>query len=154
MRKVSEKDYKKYIMWAKANTANKVYPCSIAEGFQSGDIYVNDGTDVEAVFFWHYCGFGYISGNPSGNPSDELMNDIYSEMISGHSGKRLVLITSDDVVALAEEALQNEGIQKIFGLVFKDNDAANTFWEQQGYSLRTNLNYRNKSLNKKIPAGE
>ena len=53
-----------------------------------------------------------------------------------------------------EEALKNEGIQKIFGLVFKDNEAANAFWEQQGYSLRTNLNYRNKSLNEAIPAGK
>ena len=50
--------------------------------------------------------------------------------------------------------LKKEGIQKIFGLVFKDNDAANDFWEQQGYSLRTNLNYRNKSLNEAIPKGE
>ena len=53
-----------------------------------------------------------------------------------------------------EEALQKEGIQKAFGLVFKDNESANAFWEQQGYSLRTNLNYRNKSLNDQIPAGE
>ena len=58
------------------------------------------------------------------------------------------------LVASAEEALKKEGIQKIFGLVFKDNDAANAFWENQGYSLRTNLNYRNKSLNADIPTGE
>jgi ribosomal protein S18 acetylase RimI-like enzyme len=58
------------------------------------------------------------------------------------------------LVSLTEEALQKEGIQKIFGLVFKDNGAANAFWEQQGYLLRTNLNYRNKSLNNQIPAGE
>ena len=45
-------------------------------------------------------------------------------------------------------------IQKVFGLVFTDNDAANAFWEKQGYSLRTNLNYRNKSLNDRIPTGE
>jgi len=31
MRRVSEKDYRKFIMWAKNNTANNVYPCSIAE---------------------------------------------------------------------------------------------------------------------------
>lgn len=47
--------------WDRDNTANNVYPCSIAEGIQSGDIYVNDDADVETVFFWHYCGFGYIS---------------------------------------------------------------------------------------------
>jgi len=50
--------------------------------------------------------------------------------------------------------LKKEGIQKIFGLVFKDNDVANAFWEDRGYSLRTNLNYRNKSLNADIPTGD
>ena len=94
MRKVSEKEYRKFIMWARDNTANSVYPCSIAEGIQSGDIYVNDDTDIETVFFWHYCGFGYISGKPS----DEFLNDIHFRMISNHIGRRLVLITSDDKV--------------------------------------------------------
>ena len=42
----------------------------------------------------------------------------------------------------------------MFGLVFADNEAGNMFWEKQGYSLRTNLNYRNKSLNEKIPTGK
>ena len=94
MRKVSENDYRKFITWAKDNTANNVYPCSIAEGIQSGDIYVNDDADADAVFFWHYCGFGYISGKPS----DKFLNDIYSVMRSDHNQRRLVLITSDDTV--------------------------------------------------------
>ena len=94
MRKVSEKNYRYYIPWAEENTANTVYPCSIAEGFQSGDIYVNDGENPESVFFWHHCGFGYISGKAS----DAFMNDIYSEMISMQRGRRLVLITADDDV--------------------------------------------------------
>lgn len=58
------------------------------------------------------------------------------------------------LVAKAEEALKKEGITKIFGLVFKDNDKANSFWEKMGYSLRTNLNYRNKSLDTDVPTGE
>ena len=45
------------------------------------------------------------------------------------------------------------GITKVFGLVFKDNDVANDFWEKQGYTLRANLNYRNKSLNENVPQG-
>ena len=56
--------------------------------------------------------------------------------------------------ASAEKAIKAEGINKIFGLVFKDNETANTFWEKQGYSLRTNLNYRNKSLNELVPQGK
>ena len=65
MRKVPANDYKLYVPWARQNTANNVYPCSIAEGLQPGDIYVNDGSQTDAAFFWHYCGFGYISGKPS-----------------------------------------------------------------------------------------
>ncbi len=37
------------------------------------------------------------------------------------------------LVSLAEEALQKEGIQKIFGLVFKDNETANAFCVQAIY---------------------
>ena len=94
MRKVPTSDYKLYIPWARENTANSIYPCSIAEGLQPGDIYVNDGQNIESVFFWHYCGFGYISGEPS----DRMLNDIYEKMTSSHSERRLVLITADDEV--------------------------------------------------------
>ena len=50
MNKISKNDYKNFISWAKENTANTVYPCSIAEGFQSGDIYVNDGKVCAVAF--------------------------------------------------------------------------------------------------------
>ena len=91
---------------------------------------------------------------------------IIGVILTGHDGRRAIIhhmcVHPDyrrmgiaaRLVALAEEALKKEGIQKVFGLVFKDNEAANAFWEQQGYSLRTNLNYRNKSLNEAVPTGE
>ena len=91
MRKAAKSDYKGYISWAERNTANRVYPLSIAEGFQAGDIYTNDGDTVESVFFWHYCGFGYISGKPSA----AFLSDIYRQMISEQRPRRLVLITDD-----------------------------------------------------------
>ena len=58
------------------------------------------------------------------------------------------------VLEVPDAGGQAEGIQKVFGLVFKDNETANDFWESQGYTVRTNLNYRNKSMNEKIPTGE
>ncbi len=94
MRKLKDTEYTDYIKWAKKNTANRVYPCSIAEGYQQGDIYVNDGATVETVFFWHYCGFGYITGEAS----DSFLKEIYSEMVSDSNGRRLVLITADDKI--------------------------------------------------------
>ncbi len=87
-------------------------------------------------------------------------------ILTGHDGRRAIIHhlcvhpsfrregIASQLVQKAEEALRKEGINKIFGLVFKDNDAANAFWENQGYTVRTNLNYRNKSLNENVPQGE
>ncbi|MCQ2241694.1 GNAT family N-acetyltransferase [Treponema sp.] len=87
-------------------------------------------------------------------------------ILSGHDGRRGIVhhLCVDPkvqrggigtmLVEAAEKSLKAEGIQKIFILVFNDNEKGNAFWEKQGYSLRTNLNYRNKSLNSEIPAGE
>ena len=108
----------------------------------------------------------YLKRNPS--TCFAALNDgkIVGVILTGHDGRRAIVhhmcVHKDyrrmgiaaHLVSLAEKALKEEGIQKVFGLVFKDNDNANEFWEKQGYSLRTNLNYRNKSLNDAIPAGE
>ena len=87
-------------------------------------------------------------------------------ILTGHDGRRAIIhhmcVHPDFrrrgiarmLVQKAEEALRREGISKAFGLVFRDNDEANAFWEAQGYTLRTNLNYRNKSLNSRVPQGE
>ena len=96
----------------------------------------------------------------------EDTRQIVGVILTGHDGRRAIvhhMCVHPDyrrqgiarrLVRQVEEALIQEGITKIFGLVFKDNDPANAFWEEQGYTLRTNLNYRNKSLNKDVPQGE
>ena len=87
-------------------------------------------------------------------------------ILTGHDGRRAIIHhmciqpeyrrhgIARMLLQKAEEALRAEGITKVFGLVFKDNEPANAFWENQGYTLRTNLNYRNKSLNPAVPRGE
>ncbi len=92
MRKAAKDEYWKYVPWARANTANRVYPCSIAEGFQSGDIYVNEGTDVETVLFRHDCGFAYISGRVSERILEEIMSDVCPM-----DRRRMLLITEDEL---------------------------------------------------------
>lgn len=108
----------------------------------------------------------FIKRNPStcfGAFSGEQLIGI---ILTGHDGRRAIihhLCVHPDfrrqgiagrLVECAEKAIKAEGINKMFGLVFKDNETANAFWEKQGYSLRTNLNYRNKSLNDQILPGE
>ena len=108
----------------------------------------------------------YLKRNPSTCFADFAGNKLIGVILSGHDGRRGIIHhlcvhpdcrrmgIAGSLVSAAEEALRKEGIQKIFGLVYKDNDEANSFWESQGYTLRTNLNYRNKSLNDNIPTGE
>ena len=91
---------------------------------------------------------------------------VIGAILTGHDGRRAIIHhmciqpeyrrhgIARMLLQKAEEALRAEGITKVFGLVFKDNEPANAFWENQGYTLRTNLNYRNKSLNAAIPAGD
>ncbi|MBQ6090893.1 MAG: GNAT family N-acetyltransferase [Lachnospiraceae bacterium] len=108
----------------------------------------------------------YLNRNPNTCFLAEQDGRVIGVILTGHDGRRAIIHhmcvhpdcrrqgIAGHLVSLAEEALQKEGIQKIFGLVFKDNEPANAFWESRGYSLRTNLNYRNKSLNSDIPTGE
>lgn len=108
----------------------------------------------------------YLKRNPNTCFAAVSDEKIIGVILTGHDGRRAIVHhlcvhpdfrrmgIAESLVSAAEKALKEEGIQKIFGLVFKDNDPANSFWKSQGYSLRTNLNYRNKSLNDEIPAGE
>ena len=109
---------------------------------------------------------GYLKRNPNTCFAAVKDGRIIGVILTGHDGRRGIvhhLCVHPDyrrmgiaghLLSLAEEALHKEGIHKVFGLVFKDNEPANAFWEKHGYSLRTNLYYRNKSLNDLIPAGE
>ena len=108
----------------------------------------------------------YLKRNPDTCFAAVTDDKIVGVILTGHDGRRGIIHhmcvhpdyrrrgIAGQLVSLAEDALKKEGIQKVFGLVFKDNNTANSFWEQQGYSVRTNLNYRNKSLNDDIPTGE
>ena len=111
----------------------------------------------------------YLRRNPSTcflACPEEDPQQVIGVILTGHDGRRAIihhlcvhpeyrrLGIAGMLLGKAEEALRAEGISKVFGLVFKDNEPANAFWENQGYMLRTNLNYRNKSLNRDVPQGE
>ena len=46
----------------------------------------------------------------------------------------------------AENGLKKEGIRKIFLVVFKENEIGNIFWENNGYKIREDLDYRDKII--------
>lgn len=108
----------------------------------------------------------YLKRNPNTCFAAVDQDRLIGVILSGHDGRRGIIHhlcihpdyrrmgIASHLVSSAEEALQKEDIQKIFCLVFTDNDQANAFWRSRGYTARSNLYYRNKSMNEKIPAGE
>ena len=107
----------------------------------------------------------YLKRNPNTCFAAVQGDRIIGVVLTGHDGRRGIIHhmcvhpdcrrmgIATQLISIAENALKKEGLQKIFGLVFRDNEPANLFWEKQGYTLRTNLNYRNKSLNALVPTG-
>jgi ribosomal protein S18 acetylase RimI-like enzyme len=50
------------------------------------------------------------------------------------------------LVDAALSALRAEGIHKVALVAFKYNEAGNAFWEKMGFTVREDLNYRNRAL--------
>ena len=79
-------------------------------------------------------------------------------IIAGHDGRRGYIYHTavhpgyrrqkigKQLVAYALEALKNEGIKKVAMLVFTKNDIGNSFWENEGFTVRNDLTYRNRAL--------
>lgn len=100
----------------------------------------------------------YLRRNPTTCFLAEENGSLTGTILAGHDGRRgyiyhLAVADShrrqgiaSQLVAHAIAALKAEGIRKAALVVFRDNDPGNRFWESQGFTLREDLNYRNKPL--------
>jgi ribosomal protein S18 acetylase RimI-like enzyme len=129
----------------------------------------------EAYDLWIICGNGlndkddspegigkYLKRNPSTSFVATCDGKVVGVILCGHDGRRGIIqhaCVSPDyrrlgignrLVELALEALKNEGINKVLLVAFKKNEGGNAFWEAQGFTLREDLNYRNKALTEMI----
>lgn len=125
----------------------------------------------EAYSLWILCGNGlndkddsregiekYLKRNPATSFVAVSENKVVGVILCGHDGRRGIIqhaCVSPDfrrlgigskLVSLAMEALKAEGINKVLLVAFKKNAAGNAFWEEEGFTLRDDLNYRNKAL--------
>ena len=126
---------------------------------------------TQAYDLWIKCGNGlnnkddskegiekYLKRNPSTSFVAVCDEKVVGVILCGHDGRRGIIqhaCVSPDyrrsgigkkLVDLALEALKAEGINKVLLVAFKKNEGGNKFWESQGFTLREDLNYRNKAL--------
>ena len=89
----------------------------------------------------------YLLRNPNTCFVAEKDGVIIGVILSGHDGRRgliyhLAVKASErgqgvgtGLLEHAKEALQNEGIQKVYIMVFKNNETGNAFWEKRGFTI-------------------
>jgi ribosomal protein S18 acetylase RimI-like enzyme len=98
----------------------------------------------------------YLDRNPSTCFVAESGGAVAGVILSGHDGRRGFIYHTavapshrhrgigTALLTAAMGALKNEGIHKAALVVFADNPAGNSFWENRGFILRRDLLYRNK----------
>lgn len=94
--KLNSLQYSNLIDNANANDCGSVYPLSIAEGIQEGDIFTNSVLDYEKVLFLAHSGFAYLSGNID----EHFLEDIYEFMLdrAKSNTKRFLLMTRNKYI--------------------------------------------------------
>ena len=128
--------------------------------------------DYQAAYdLWIECGNGlndkddsregiykYLKRNPTTSYVAVCEGEVVGVILCGHDGRRGIIQHAcvspkhrregigGKLVELALAALKEEGINKVLLVAFKKNAGGNAFWESQGFTLREDLNYRNKAL--------
>jgi len=100
----------------------------------------------------------YLLRNPNTCFVAEMDNEIVGVILSGHDGRRGLIYHLAVKVSNREqgigsilldnalEALRNEGITKVYIVVFKNNNTGNSFWEKRGFTIPGNTLYRAKEI--------
>lgn len=100
----------------------------------------------------------YLTRNPDTCFVAENQGCIIGAILVGHDGRRGYISHTavypihqhqgigKQLVDAAMNALKKQGIHKVNLVVFARNEKGNAFWEKMGFTLRTDLIYRNRTL--------
>ncbi|MBE5802889.1 MAG: GNAT family N-acetyltransferase [Clostridiales bacterium] len=104
----------------------------------------------------------YLARNPSTSFVAVEKGRIVGCIMAGHDGRRGYIHHTavspehrrqgigHTLVDAALAALKAEGISKVALVAFSRNQEGNAFWEKEGFSLREDLAYRNRTLTEMI----
>lgn len=101
----------------------------------------------------------FIRRNPTTSVVAEAEGEIVGAILCGHDGRRgcfyHVCVREDyrqhgigkTMAVFAMKALQEEHINKVCLMAFKNNEVGNSFWKSVGWTFREDLNYYDFVLN-------
>ena len=100
----------------------------------------------------------YLLRNPNTCFVAEKNDEIIGVILSGHDGRRGLIYhmavkisereqgIGSSLLECALEALKNEGIAKVYIMVFKNNEIGNAFWEKCGFTIPDESLYRARNI--------
>ena len=101
----------------------------------------------------------YLRRNPNTCFVAEKSGEIVGVILSGHDGRRGLIYhlavkisereqgIGNALIDHALEALNNEGIAKVYIIVLKGNAEGNAFWDKRGFVIPDESLYRAKEIN-------
>lgn len=100
----------------------------------------------------------FLKRNPTTNFICRINNELIGAILCGHDGRRAYIyhaVVHTDfrkkgigkkLVDKVLQSLDREGIKKVALVVYGDNQVGNQFWKTLGFTLREDLNYRDKVI--------
>lgn len=133
MFELNKLDYLKVAAFASRTGCDSVYPFSIIEEFQDGQVFVDSLTDINCVLFWHQSGFGYLSGKAS----PDFLEEVAALIKADNNPRRLALqINTDELDAYFS---QISGIKRLEQYLFcfnKNHMCQETLTLPKGFELK------------------
>ena len=119
---------------ANAHDCGAVYPLSVAEGIQEGDIFTDSLQDYENVLFWAHSGFAYLSGNID----EHFLEDIYELMLDRTKSnlKRFLLMTRNKYIQQYFESKDDVIEEKRYLFKYSDTKGYMESSLPDGYELK------------------
>lgn len=129
MDKLEPKDYINAVRYIDGSCCGEVYPRSIAEEIQQGDIFINS----RSALFWHYSGFAFTYGDYDEN----FLDSIYDTFLSGKSevSRRFILFASNENVKRFLSEKENIVSERRYFFEYRKDYLANTSILPDGYEL-------------------
>lgn len=134
LHKLNSIQYSDLISIANAHDCGRVYPLSVAEGIQEGDIFTKSVDDLETILFWTQSGFAYLSGDVD----ESFLEDIYELMLdrSKTNKKRFILMSNDQYIQKYFMTKDDISIEKRYLFEYQGDTIDNEISLPAGYELK------------------
>lgn len=133
---------------ANTHDCGSVYPLSVAEGIQEGEIFANSVKGYDKVLFWTHSGFAYLSGNVD----EYFLEDIYELMVNRTKAntRRFLLMTRNKDIQEYFEQKDDVIIEKRYLFEYSGDKGGTVPFLPVGYELKEIDNQLLKRISGKI----